>query len=56
MFGSKSFDNVNYDDYDDMNCFCEMVDQQKEFMPYFQLGPLPLLLSLTWAESEFRLC
>ena len=29
-----------------MNCFCGMVDQQKVFMPYFQLGPLSEILTI----------
>ena len=47
--------------------FCEMVDRQKAFTPYFQPVPLPDILTITnlrhaasrvWtcAESEFRLC
>ena len=48
-----------------MNWFCQMVDQQKVFMPYFQLGPLSQIFTIvnfwhatnwvwTYTESEFR--
>ena len=30
-----------------MNCFSRMDDQQKAFMPYFQLGPLSDILTIT---------
>ena len=49
-----------------MNCFCEIVDQQKAFRPHFQQKPLPEILIITnlqqalnrirtCAESEFKL-
>ena len=49
-----------------MNCFCEIVDQQKAFRPHFQQRPLPEILTITnlqqalnrirtCAESEFKL-